>query len=225
MSEQEVKSLEDAKLTKEQKEIKDLFYLSFRFSQGSPDLQNDLLKWLGGKGYFDNIDVPFEPPNYIMQIAVPKKHTEVGGSTNTTFETHWYELCRAKKFKQSFSAHKLLGEILDGMIDRDLHYQELERPNKPRSKQVTPDSNNDPHTSFVRKHIVNSQTTGSDAYDDLHLNLNRLLIKYRTSSSADSKDVLFTQKEFRSLTKEWEKNHPGYSFFAPKNVPSSISAK
>jgi hypothetical protein len=74
MSEGEIQNKEQNELTEQQKRAKDLFFQSFRFSQGSQTLQSDILKWLVIKGYFDNYDIPARTPDFIKEIAVPKKH-------------------------------------------------------------------------------------------------------------------------------------------------------
>jgi hypothetical protein len=46
MSEGEIQGKVQNELTEQQKRAKDLFFHSFRFSQGSQTLQSELLKWL-----------------------------------------------------------------------------------------------------------------------------------------------------------------------------------
>jgi hypothetical protein len=71
-------------------------------------------------------------------------------------------------------------------------------------------------TPMLRKFIINAQPTGSDAFDELHRNLAPMLTKYRNSSPTDLQNILHRQKALSALAKLWEINHPGYTFFPPK---------
>lgn len=218
MSEGEREGLENTELTKQQKSVRDLFKLSFYFSQGDPGLQGDILEFLVGKGCFDDIEVLPRPPDYIMEIVAPKKHDATYGDKHDpsrimTLEEEWKKIYFAKQDKSFDFAEELIDSILFGMIERDLEFQRRERPNRQGSEQVRPDSSNDPHASFVRKHIIYARSTGNDAFDELHRNLAVKLMQCRNASSTDPKDILNTQKELLVLKTEYEKNHPGYKLF------------
>jgi hypothetical protein len=114
-----IENIEKRKLTEEEQRAKDLFFQSFRFSQGEEEIQDDILKWLVAKGYFDTIEIPEETPDYIKEIAVPAKHKSLEGVSNydrlNTLETFWFSLYRDKRDKQSLSAEELLAPMLAKM--------------------------------------------------------------------------------------------------------------
>jgi hypothetical protein len=161
-------------LTEQERKAKDLFFQSFRFSQGTVYLQEDIFLWLVAKGYYDDIEVPENVPSYIQEgMVVPKKHAPITQDADKTkaLTEGWERLYAAKESKQSLDADELLEPILEGLLAKDSDYQEIGRPNRPYSEQVTPDSNNDPHASFVRRHILNAHPTGNDAFDELFRSL------------------------------------------------------
>lgn len=121
MSEGEIQGKEQNELTEQQKRAKDLFFQSFRFSQGELFLQEKILKWLVAKGSFDEIDVPEEPPVYIQDMLVPKKHLAITEGPKKELEKTWGKLSiYVTHLRQSISVDELQPSILRGMIDRDL---------------------------------------------------------------------------------------------------------
>ena len=212
MSEGEIQGKAQNELTEQERRAKDLFFQSFRFSQGSLTLQSDLLKWLVVKGYFDNYNIPATTPEFIKEIAIPKKHKHIEDDRVAELGKMWSQLrfTNTSYTKQSFSEEELLSTILPAMIERDRVYQDHERPNRQTSEEIIPDSNNDPHASFVRKYVINVHPTGSDAFDEMHRKLTPMLTKYRNSPPTDR------PKDLSVLAKSWEINHPGHTFFPPK---------
>jgi hypothetical protein len=97
------------------------------------------------------------------------------------------------------------------MIDKDEVYQRLKRPQRQPSEQTPPDSINDPHASFVRRHIINAVPTGNDAFDELHKELAPLVAEYRSTRRPRR-----MYNSLISLAKSWENNHPGQKFFPRK---------
>jgi hypothetical protein len=217
MSEGEIQGKEQNELTEQERRAKDLFFQSFRFSQGNTTLQSDLLKWLVVKGYFDNYEIPDRTPDFIKEIAVPKKHKFVEDDKVQELGKMWSILrfTNTRYTKQTTSEGELLPSILRDMVDRDRMYQDQKRPNRQIAEEITPDSNNDPHASFVRKYVINGHPTGSDAFDELHRNLTPLLTKSRTAPYVGPKHNL-DKDILLSLSTGWEKNHPGHTFFPPK---------
>jgi hypothetical protein len=216
MPEGDRQDIEQNELTEQQKRAKDLFFQSFRFSQGELFLQEKILKWLVAKGRFDGLEVPEELPAYIQETIVPEKHLTITEGPKKELEKVWGKLnIYVTHLRQSISVDELQPSILRGMIDRDRLYQEKERPNRPDSQQATPDSSNDPHASFVRKYIINGQPTGSDAFDELHRSLVPLLTKSRTATYVAPKHIV-DKDILLSLSSGWENNHPGHTFFPPK---------
>jgi hypothetical protein len=221
MTEREAQGVEHKLLSKQERRAKELFTQSFRFSQGELFLQEQILKWLVAKGGFDGIEVPVESPAYIQEMLIPKKHKSITEGPKKELERAWGRLnIYATHLRQSISVDELQPTILRGMIDRDRTFQKGERPNRPDSLQVTPDSSNDRHASFVRKYIINGQPTGSDAFDELHRNLAPLVTKYQTATAKSPIDIIFNQEILFFLVKDWEKNHPGYTFFSPQHTPA-----
>src|SRR5690348_2301342 len=73
---------------KEQK-LYDLFYQSFRFSQGDTLTQESILEWMAVKGYLDPISdlITSSPPPYILEITAPGKHTDEAGQKENAKRT------------------------------------------------------------------------------------------------------------------------------------------
>jgi hypothetical protein len=220
MLEQETEGFETIKLNEQERTLRSLFFQSFRFSQGGAGLQKEIQKWLVVKGYFDNVDIPKTIPHYIKAIAIPKKHKPVPGDRRLSeLGKMWDQLLLIRYEKQSLSEEKLLPTVLLFMIDRDTGFQQLERPCEQHFGQVTPDSSNDPHASFVRKYLVNAHPTGNNAFDKLHQSLALLVTRYRNASPTDP-DFLYS-KALSSLADQWEHNHLGHTFFLPENTTSA----
>ena len=211
---------QEPRLTEQEQRAKDLIFQSFRFSQGNTTLQDHILKWLVAKDYFDSVDIPNTLPTYIREIVVPKKHkTLTDQGRRIEVARKWFDVYDFKKVKQSLSSEELAGQILKGMLERDLNYQKRERPNRSPSSQERPDSSNDPHMSFTRKYIINSQPTGNDAFDEMCRGVAPIAELYRTHRFFIAKDSRSTRKALFSLKNAWEHNHPGYTFFPPEQSP------
>jgi hypothetical protein len=141
MLESEVNGVEPTRLNEEQERGKELFENSFHFSQGNQELHRELLKWLVVNGYFDNINIPAKSPNYIENLEVPKNHRKIIEPAQT-FRFMWFDLHQIKRSNDYFSKssnEELLVTILDGMIEKDLKYQRVKRPNRPRLEQIVLD--------------------------------------------------------------------------------------
>jgi len=183
MSEGEVQGLEYNELTEQQNRLKDLIFQSFRFSQGSPNTQSAMLRWLGAEGYLATIDVPEEIPVYIQELATPKKHKSIPDANRLKeFGLLWRRVRSAKAQSLQLSAEEQLRPILLGMINKDIMYQGVGRPNRQPAQEITPDSSNDPHASFVRKYIINSQSSGNDVFNELFRALGPKVIRYQTAN-------------------------------------------
>jgi hypothetical protein len=222
----ELQIVETKKLTEQEQQLrgKDLFFQSFRFSQGNNFLQEDIFKWLVAKGYFDNIEVPEKPPLYITEIAVPKKHIPLPDDARPSeLKKVWDALYKAKHRKHGFHSEELLDPVLLRMIDKDRHYQKYERPNRQPSDQVTADSSNDPHASFVRRFILNAHPTGSDAFNELHKELAPVLARYRYKNPTGLKYNHSTRQGLVVLAQEWERKHPGQTFFPAEDLPGEAT--
>jgi hypothetical protein len=210
-------------LTEQQERLKGLLFQSFRFSQGTQGLQEDILKWLVAKGCFDDVDIPEKPPAYIQNIVVPKKHPSLLNDTEKFDAVNdvWGILYHIKNLNPPDSIEELTPSILTEMIERDGAFQEHKRQNRPTSEAVVPDSSNDPHASFVRRFILSAQPTGSEPFDTLHKELAPLLTQYRKVlpriSPTDPDDLKSPQGKLFLLVQSWEKNHPGQRFFSAKN--------
>jgi hypothetical protein len=141
MLESEVNGVEPTRLNEEQERGKELFENSFHFSQGNQELHRELLKWLVVNGYFDNINTPAKSPDYIENLEVPKNHRKIIEPAQT-FRFMWFDLHQIKRSNDYFSKssnEELLVTILDGMIEKDLKYQRVKRPNRPRLEQIVLD--------------------------------------------------------------------------------------
>lgn len=210
MSESEIQGKEQNELTEQQKKTKDLVFQSFRFSQGGPELQEDILKWLIVKGHFTDIELPATIPEYITEKLIPKKH-EVLEEEEITPELRkmWSKLLYANSSEKQFlSEEKLLPLILFNTIKRDKVYQERERPNRQPSEQITPDSINDPHASFIRKYILNAHPTGNTAFDKRQ-NRNEKINKYIAEENVQVIRMIFmpdSKKILNDLNINREKN-------------------
>jgi hypothetical protein len=185
MLESEVNGVEPTRLNEEQERGKELFENSFHFSQGNQELHRELLKWLVVNGYFDNINTPAKSPDYIENLEVPKNHRKIIEPAQT-FRFMWFDLHQIKRSNDYFSKRsneEFLVTVLDGMIEKDLKYQQVKRPNRPRLEQIVLDPKNDPHASFVREYALNAYPTDNDAFDELHRSLNQSTQHWHTVSS------------------------------------------
>jgi hypothetical protein len=199
---------------------KDLFFQSFRFSQGSPNLQNEILKWLIIKGKFEGFIIEKKPPAYIKEIPIPMKHKQLDKrKINDEIKLMWGNLYQFNRMKKLPAENDMLTEILYKMLERDLIYQHKERQGRQGFKKNEPDSIKDPHASFVRKYILEGEPTGCATFNELHEELKPLLANYIINSRNSLSDHGFVKyRRITELEGLWEKNHPGQSFYTKGGI-------
>lgn len=200
-------------LNPEERKLYDYVYHSFRFSQGDIRIQKELFALMGEKGYLEPLRslIQDEPPSYITSLMYPKKHVEIPRMSNeenrlSDISKVWSKLrlgllltCPYKEdFNREMRIDNLRIRILEMMLSRDVVYQIAKRPGREKDR-YQPDSNDDPHASFLRKYAVHGVTTGLSEYDSIFAELKPIIssLKQTTYASNDfSKDAVISDRIF-----------------------------
>lgn len=213
-------------LTPDQRKIRGIFNGSFFFSQGNADQQNKILFWAIQKGHFNGIDLPIDPPEYILQMPLPPRHVplELPPSNQLAlmydgFQNmkHQYDQ-RSSLQQRYYEDHDLIEELTGEMIARDFAYQttKVRLGREPIEQPPQPDSSNDTRASLLRRFVINGQSTGIDALDQMCGEIREYLIDdielERATSYTSPQEPKRTA--IGKLQQEWEKNHPGEKFFS-----------
>jgi hypothetical protein len=160
----------------------------------------------------------------VRELAVPAKHVSIPDDKRLEeLGRVWKRLRTITSEKQSVDEELLLDDILLGMVSRDIKYQaQDDRPNRQPAQEITPDSSNDPHASFVRKYIVNAHPSGSEAFDKMFRSVGGVFQQYRDVAITPTtpSHTLHALNQLDMLEKWYEKKHPGHKFYPPQQ-PSS----
>lgn len=213
-------------LNPEQKKIRDIFNGSFFFSQGNADQQNRILFWTIQKGHFAGIDLPIDPPDYILEMTLPPRHVPLDlppsnqlGLMYDGFQNmkHQYDQ-KSSLEERYYQDHDLIEEITGEMISRDFAYQttKVRLGREPSEQPPPPDSSNDPRASLLRKFVVNGQRTGVEALDKMCAEIREFLLDDIELERGTIYDSPFEPRRtaIGKLQQEWEKNHPEEKFFS-----------
>ncbi len=202
--------IQTAPPSNEQKDLKQLFYLSFRYSQGSMDVQDKLFSWLVKNRYIDKNQVTEDTRSFITSITYPGKNHVEDDTVKGSLDKMWDYLNRADG---NYNGN-LEEDIAEGIIRRDLKYLEDEgRPNRNQENLVVPDSQNDPHASFFRKFILHGQSSGHVAFDTLFSSIRQNV------NTSQTEEWLKIKDDLQKLSSAWQEHHPDHSFFAPDPTP------
>lgn len=214
------------KLLDHEKKAFDIFSLSFRFSQGVPGTQGDILQWLSAKGYLDDLILPKKSPGYAYNVPVPSTHRErfhVKIEIENDIERAWAYFYNAKEGKEHIDANNNLPYILHGILKQDINFQDKERSGRiADGKPIEPDSKEDPHASHIRKYALNGSPTGHDAFNHLFKDLRAFMSdpialgSFRRLSENPTPEAMSETPlpgAIQELRTKWEGKHPGVSFF------------
>lgn len=208
------------KLTSLENDIRRDFYLSFKYSQGDPDLQ-DLLNIFVLKhctqeqlqGIYDKRD---KIKGSIMSFMAPKEHTLRDNDERIkTLEEEWHrylwaleemlgspdpltpspgsdEVKLSLKMAHEANDEKLLRDIAIEEVKRDSLYVTYARPNR-----YKPGS--DEHESFLKTYGFESHLTDSPIYDELFLKLKAFLISLKENEEIKPIQYLVGQNHEEGL--------------------------
>jgi hypothetical protein len=100
--------------------------------------------------------------------------------------------------------------IATEMLNQDLHFQQIGRPNAATDEKKW--------ESIARKHVINGISTGNKRIDNLYHQALPFLEKAKVSDPSTKFDCIGSTEDKMVLTlshlaNEWDKNHPGQSFF------------
>ncbi|MDQ5943696.1 MAG: hypothetical protein QG675_464 [Patescibacteria group bacterium] len=190
------KSLEDILVTD--------FHLSFRFSQGSPDVQNNIFELLLGY-YTDVLGIDYEKiidslkseevTSRIMELVPPKKHLEIpDNSVEIALKDEYIIfLDMAQKKSPNLYTSNKVNRLIGDMMQRDLEYQQ-------KSERPRPDGYRaDRHASMFRDFVILAKPTASESFNAIFKRMREML---------DALPPLMSEQ----LKQAWEANHPGEKF-------------
>jgi hypothetical protein len=206
------------------------FYLSFHHSQGRGDLQDSLFQYTAGYYQKENPLMGEIKPldekiitNFLSSLKVPQVHLTRSRfiSDSGTFLYEWGQLKSTLMAspRELPSGDSLLFDLAKGIIERDLEYQEEERPLR---------KNGDIHESFLRSYLFGFRTPQTPLYATLYTDIGNLLNRlrllqpnpYEEQATVELSHHHQTDLEniFGEMVEAWERNHPGESF-----VPTDAS--
>lgn len=231
---------ESENLTAEQQQLKQLFYLSYYFSQGRPFTQERLFDWLIATGHLPLGEITQSIPDFITKTAPPPVHIPKDVSeTGSDLVEVWGKLVdktnTGVNLRKKESPQKLVEKIALCMIGTDIDYQYTGRPLRDTKASFEPDSNPDPYKSFFRRYSVNLQSTGTEAFDSLFREMARLTQRQKPLSPG--KEIIYSEPEdleeivdrlglkqsIATLWYKWEQHHPGQSFFPQVQETSKVA--
>jgi hypothetical protein len=177
------------------------FYLSFRFSQGDPAVQERYFKALISEYRRENSEPTTEDLESVKaklaSLKPPREHAAVYPSRLGDFNNQWKEMQDA--FTETSSNRLEDDELLRlgrEMAASDIQYQQRKRPNRDRSA--------DPHESFFRTYVLRGTSTRSVTYDSI---MEQMRSVYEGGQSVD-------MEKLEELQVAWEDTHPGQRFYA-----------
>lgn len=233
--------VEETQFTPLERKAKQLIVLTYLFSQGSRSTQSLINRWLHRQNLLPTEGVDY--PKIIASIHPPKVH-----ENKTEDEVQSEQGKVISEYEEVFSGkddkvpiEELEEKILLNMLYRDLLFQYKARENRSAEKVETDstthpsDGSQDPHKSFIRKHLVNNHTTGAEELDELMKRLKPSLLNIKMVSKwkeaiyyqdpdelLDNIDSLHINEAFTNLASMWESNHPGEKFM-PKPTPAKAA--
>ena len=192
--------------TQESEDLKRYFYLSFRYSQGSHELQEKLFTWTGQRNLYKNIPTEISP-NFLEQIKIPITHQhEESAAQRGAFQGEWYEMSKLFNGEKEVLVNPslLLRDIVTSMAHRDIVFSKDKiRHTAGMYDPKNPDSASDPRASFIRRYSILKKPTGHVEFDELFNNIREVVMSKQYKSSMQGSD----------LVKLWEKNHLGHKFY------------
>ncbi len=191
------------------------FYLSFKFSQGTIDLQKDLFNRMSA--YYHTTlnpevlyqivnDLPTFFVTTIEKYRLPHRHrTIVHSSVLNKSELMQLEMRRQSEIFISIIKSKrsqttdLDRTLLASMVNRDLDFCTSV---KQRKVDI------DPSASYVREYVLKHKPTGSNTFDEIFWSMSRLF-------DPENSEVLnsYDQHQLDKLADFWELNHSLQSFY------------
>ena len=185
------------------------FYLSFKYSQGSPNTQHYLFDALSNR-YRETHDpesiqlasATALNPQRVSQLMVPSSHSEQGGQTPGEKYPLTFKM-EAEKFVTAISKETPapLEGIYENTLERDVLYQTSER-----SFQAI-----DPHSSYFRQYVLLGEQTGSESFNDIFTRVNEWgKVEFADNPRLDDELI---------LQASWEAWHPGESFYPAEPTP------
>jgi hypothetical protein len=202
-------------LTPGKQRTKELFYQSYRFSQGSTSAQQDIFRWLGRKGYLDDLTLPKKAPDYILETKPMQNHVpQTSKQRVKDIYQVWADLQAAQRDK-NYVSKKIIKEIYQKNLESDIAYQDqrIRRPNRPISETVEPDSLKDPHASQLRRYAIHGESTKTNAFDEMYKEIRLLIEDDLSTLPKEPRKRSESQKALLRLLAGWEQNHPGEKFF------------
>lgn len=189
-------------LTEKERKLRDLFRLSFRFSQGSTSAQGQIFKWLKIRGYLDEFEIDKEPPRFILDIRPPRKHPDksVSGKIvdddliTETLKYEWDELRKVKYPSTTKTQNDPSTILLLYLINKEAGYQKSGRPD---------DTSDGKYDSPIRNILVLNKPVEHVVYGHLFRDLSPIFNILRSKGSG----------ELTVLKRIWEENHPREKFF------------
>lgn len=204
----------DRPRTEEEISLYNLFRSTFRASQGSPELQHKIFRWLASTGHIDNI--PATLPQYIADLRPPKTHAKYMGASTPAqnVAVEWKELHTIIADKDKLTNPDLIADsYLYGIVSRDNYYQITQngRPDRKHREGVKADSAHDPYASWTRKYILNGESIGHPALDQLNASLRPVFLqKYVDIQQRGILSPFDT--EIQNLVTVWQIRHPFEQF-------------
>lgn len=199
-------------LTSDEKELATLVTLSYRYSQGSNELQGYLLKWLFQNGYITPKMLPTDMPAVIASIMPPEKHTITSHDGISMELRHQWRALKSLDSTAPESEAEYLEKIVQYTIQRDLTFMaEAGRPGRNHNEMQTSDSPSDPYASFTRKYIIQQHQTGHPAYNRMFQEASGHIAQVNPENSIN--------RSLQQLEWSWESHHAGETFFNPVSTP------
>lgn len=233
---------ENTQLKTPEKDLRDLFYLSYRYSQGYVKFQHySLERFVRERHIVPDFLTP-HIPDYISSIIPPRKHVNLqpqaayddlvnmwtmfyvsatGATVNEDLPGRIYQKDIDLIMKMKDLSNEDLSLVtLQMMVNADTNYQSEKRPGRSIREDIISDSNNDPHASFVREYVLHGSESGHEAFDALFGELRDMAIGFTTDKDAykmdDPYEVLTS--DLSSLAALWESNHSGERFWDDETI-------
>lgn len=184
------------------------FYLSFRYSQGSHELQEKLFVWTAHRNIYTNVPVEI-PSTFLGLMKTPENHQdEELHAQRAIFRGEWDVMAKHlnKVRETQTNPNLLLQDIASSMVHRDIIFlKDKARHVSGEYNPKNPDSSSDPHASYIRRYSILQKPTGHTEFDYLFKEIQGIVTAKQFKSTIRGVD----------LVRLWEKKHKGHSFYLP----------
>lgn len=201
------------------------FISSFKFSQGSTELQRLFFEWAINTGQLSQSDIAAAAnlhESVLRQaMSIPQPHIEVSIVEFARAAKNQMTTLASIEKDSTFSEQRSLGLILVNVLYRDYYFlTEKQRPNRSANARNNPrlyDTQADPRASHFRKFVFTPNRIKDPIFRILFSKLRKLFLRLYKEHDPDHPEMSnHTLFEYLPVVEQrWNVTHPKQTFFDP----------